>query len=266
MEQGELVTQKASERRRPLERRASKANRSSSTMRKEAAISFISADFIPMLRECGAGRVLLTGPVPDLLELVADNVAVDGLVPLAGPFECDYVVGSMSVPWRCGATLEGVKRQALLPAQRRRRFRYAACSMSAWCWRGNAAYAKDVDRSMPLSALCPLFEIPDVAFYSLQVGEAAKEITTLGFDGFIGDLAPFAKSWRATAKLIKRLDASLQSIPRLRISPARSACRCSFWSPMPATGAGIATASARAGTTAPMSSGSTGMATGLSSW
>ena len=58
------------------------------------------------------------------------------------------------------------------------------------------------------SAPCrPLFEIPDVAFYSLQVGEGAKEITTLGFDGFIGDLAPFAKNWRATAKLIKRLDA-----------------------------------------------------------
>ena len=186
--------------------KASKANRSSS-IHEEGSGDFIHfCRFIPMLRECGASSVMLTGPVPDLLELVADNIAVDGLVPLAGPFECDYVVGSMSVPWRCGATLEGVSGKPYFKAEPAT-FPLRGLLNIGLVWRGNAAYARDVDRSMPLGALCPLFEIPDVAFYSLQVGDGAKEITTLGFDGFIGDLAPFAKNWRATAKLIKRLDA-----------------------------------------------------------
>ena len=162
--------------------------------------------FIPILRDHGVRSIHLTGPVPDLLDLVADNVAVDGIVPLAGPFACDYVVGSMSVPWRCGATLEAVSGKPYFKADAAT-FPLRGLLNVGLVWRGNAAYAKDVDRSMPLGALSPLFEIPDIAFYSLQVGEGAKEITTLGFDGFIGDLAPFAKNWRATAKLIKRLDA-----------------------------------------------------------
>jgi hypothetical protein len=162
--------------------------------------------FIPMLRERGATRIQLTGPVPDLLDLVADNVAVDGVVPMAGPYECDYVVGSMSVPWRCGATLERVSGKPYFQAQAAT-FPLRGMLNVGLVWRGNAAYAKDVDRSLPLSAFCPLLEIPDVAFYSLQMGAGAKEVTELGLDGFIADLAPFVKNWRATARLIRRLDA-----------------------------------------------------------
>jgi tetratricopeptide (TPR) repeat protein len=54
--------------------------------------------FIPKLREKGVAKILLCGPIPDLLDIVCDNMAIDGVVPLSGPFECDYVIGSMSLP------------------------------------------------------------------------------------------------------------------------------------------------------------------------
>src|SRR5207302_1431703 len=76
-----------------------------------------------------------------------------------------------------------------------------------FAWRGSPIYGRDVHRSLALSALCPPFDLNDVAVYSLQVGPASAEFGRLGFDGFVADLAPFAKNWRATAGLLKRLDA-----------------------------------------------------------
>jgi hypothetical protein len=75
--------------------------------------------YIPKLRDLGAARIFLCGPAPELLDLVADNVAVDGIVPLSGPFECDYVVGSMSVPWRVGIDYASVSgKPYFMPSQR----------------------------------------------------------------------------------------------------------------------------------------------------
>ena len=56
--------------------------------------------YIPLLKHVyGARRVFICGPVAGVLDLVSDNIAVDGVVPLSGPFDSDYVVGSMSLPW-----------------------------------------------------------------------------------------------------------------------------------------------------------------------
>jgi hypothetical protein len=51
-----------------------------------------------------------------------------------------------------------------------------------------------------------LFDLPGVAFYSLQCGPASLEVTNLGLDGFVGNLEPLAKTWRDTARLIQALD------------------------------------------------------------
>ena len=162
--------------------------------------------FIPHLRDRGAARILLTGPVPELLELVGDNISIDGIVPLDGPFVSDYVVGSMSVPWRVGidyATVSGAAYFKAKPAAFPRRGPVNV----GLVWRGSAAYGQDMHRSMDFRDLCPLFEVPNVAFYSLQVGPAANEVTQLGFDGFVADLGQFIRSWRKTAGIIAGLDA-----------------------------------------------------------
>jgi tetratricopeptide (TPR) repeat protein len=173
----------------------------------EGAGDFIQfCRFIPRLREAGVAKILLTGPAPDLLELISDQFAVDGIAPLSGPFECDFVVGSMSLPWRLGIDMKDVDGKPYMAAEPATFPRRGLLNVGL-IWRGNPAYGMDVHRSMAFSALCPLFDLNDVAFYSLQVGPASAEFGKLGFDGFVADLAPFAKSWRATARLLKRLDA-----------------------------------------------------------
>ena len=161
--------------------------------------------FIPRLRDTGVAKILLTGPLPDLLEMVSDQIVVDGIVPLSGPFECDYVTGSMSFPWRLGVDYGDVSGKPYMNAEPAGFPRRAPLNVGL-VWRGNPAYGMDVHRSMPFSELCPLFDLNGAAFYSLQLGSASAEVGRLGFDGFVADLAPFARSWRSTARLIKRLD------------------------------------------------------------
>jgi hypothetical protein len=161
--------------------------------------------FIPKLREYGASKVLLCGPVSNLLDLVADNISFDGIVPLSGPFDCDFVVGSMSIPWRCGVELDHVDGKPYFKTEPANIPRRGKLNVGL-VWRGNAAYGNDVHRSMPFETYCPLFDIPGVAFYSLQAGHPSLEVTGLGYDGFVANLEPLAQTWRDTARLIQALD------------------------------------------------------------
>lgn len=161
--------------------------------------------FIPKLKALGAKSVHICGPVPNLLDLVADNIAVDGIVPLAGPFDCDFVIGSMSLPWRCGVELDQVGGQAYFKAEPAKIPLRGKLNVGL-VWRGNPAYGMDVHRSMAFTEFCPLFDVPHVAFYSLQAGPPGLEVTNLGLDGFVANLEPFASTWRDTARLIQALD------------------------------------------------------------
>lgn len=161
--------------------------------------------YIPKLREFGAARVLLCGPVQNLLELVSDNIAVDGIVPLEGPFECDFVIGSMSLPWRVGCEIHGVEGRRYFSADPASIPRRGELNVGL-VWRGNPAYGVDAHRSMSFDNYCPLFDLPGVAFYSLQAGSPSLEVTNLGLDGFVANLEPLASTWRDTARLIQALD------------------------------------------------------------
>jgi tetratricopeptide (TPR) repeat protein len=161
--------------------------------------------FIPKLYGLGAATVRLTGPMPDLLDLVSDNIAVHGIVPLEGPFECDYVIGSMSLPWRVGIEYPDITGESYFSAVRGNIPSRGDLNVGL-VWRGNPVYVRDHFRSLPFSSYVPLFDLSGAAFYSLQVGPASTEITNLGFDGFVADLQPFLKTWRQTARAIEALD------------------------------------------------------------
>lgn len=161
--------------------------------------------FIPKLREKGVARIFLAGPINDIIDLVSDNIEVDGIVPLAGPFACDFVLGSMSLPWRCGVDLDQVNGRQYFRADKAK-FPLRGKLNVGLVWRGNPQYGTDEQRSFDFSTYCPLFDIPGVAFYSLQKGAPSIEVTNLGYDGFVANLEPYAKSWRETAKLIQALD------------------------------------------------------------
>jgi tetratricopeptide (TPR) repeat protein len=66
-------------------------------------------------------------------------------------------------------------------------------------WAGSPAHRRDRDRSLALSALAPLADIPDVAFYSLQKGHAAPQAANppagmrlFDIGGTLGDFADTA--------------------------------------------------------------------------
>lgn len=163
--------------------------------------------FIPLLRRFSPAKMLLTGPQPELLELVAENIEVDGILPLHGDWnpKPDYVLGSMSLPWRVGVELSDVSGAAYFDAEPAKIPSRGEIDVGL-VWRGNPAYSRDHIRSMPFEKFAPLFDMPQCAFYSLQAGPGAMEITNLGFDGFVADLQPFMRTWRDTARCIMALD------------------------------------------------------------
>lgn len=67
-------------------------------------------------------------------------------------------------------------------------------------WAGLATHQRDQQRSLPVSAYLPLMCAPDVRFYSLQVGAAAK------LPPGLLDLAPQLTDFAATAAVLSELD------------------------------------------------------------
>ena len=158
--------------------------------------------FIPQIK---AGRVLWSGP-KELTGLIAGQILVDGIVPECGPFEADYYASPMSAcavlkigyPDICGApymTAEPFK----LPKRSKLKV--------GLVWRGSQSHARDQDRSIVLEDYAPLFELPGIAFYSLQVGPSADDIHHAGLTGFVADLTPKIKDWSDTASAIAAMDA-----------------------------------------------------------
>jgi tetratricopeptide (TPR) repeat protein len=159
--------------------------------------------YIPRLRDLGAARILLTGPATGLLDLVSRNIAIDGVIELGGPYDCDYVIGSMSIPWRVGIDYSSVSGKPYFSIEAADIPRRATLQVGL-VWRGNPDYGMDIHRSMDFTELCPLFDMSGVAFYSLQ--KDAVDITGFGFDGFIANLDGLMTTWTDTAQLIQALD------------------------------------------------------------
>src|SRR6185369_6297940 len=68
----------------------------------------------------------------------------------------------------------------------------------------NPDYGMDAHRSMAFSELCPLFDLPGVAFNSLQKGSV--DVTMLGLDGFVANMDPFMSTWSDTARVVQAMD------------------------------------------------------------
>jgi len=71
-------------------------------------------------------------------------------------------------------------------------------------WAGNKANANDRNRSMPLAALAPLFDVPGIAWYSLQLG-ADDEIARTPAASSMAPL-PADTPLDGTAAIISELD------------------------------------------------------------
>jgi uncharacterized protein (TIGR03032 family) len=73
-------------------------------------------------------------------------------------------------------------------------------------WAGSPTHANDPHRSCTLEDFAPVLQIPNVTFYSLQVGDRAKDIDLLSKNIDLVDLSPFIKDYGDTAVAIAHLD------------------------------------------------------------
>jgi uncharacterized protein (TIGR03032 family) len=73
-------------------------------------------------------------------------------------------------------------------------------------WAGSSIHANDRNRSCTVQDFLPLLQVPNVTFYSLQVGDRASEISQLPPEIQIHDLSDRLKDYGATAAAIDQLD------------------------------------------------------------
>jgi len=73
-------------------------------------------------------------------------------------------------------------------------------------WAGNPDNYTDRERSVPLSALAPLLDVPGVQFHSLQFGAAGDDIAAAGLAGRIADRRSEMADFAATAELTAGMD------------------------------------------------------------
>lgn len=160
--------------------------------------------FAGLLRE-RCRSLVFSGP-ESLAPLIAEQFdCFDDVINEAGPFKADFVTSPMASTALMGIEYKDVSGLAYmsvdpLPLPNRGKLKIGIS------WKGSPSYANDGLRSAELKDLCPLFDLPGAAFYSLQVKPEPTEISQLGLDGFIADLGSTLGDWRDTAAAIAAMD------------------------------------------------------------
>ena len=120
--------------------------------------------------------------------------------------ETDYCVATMSLPRGFGTEMETIPRAPYLKVPG---MQYPIPTRNVplrvgLCWAGSADHQHDSLRSIPLAAFSPLFNLPDVVFYSLQVGPGEMDLIGAGFPIVNLDARPV--DYFDTATILTELD------------------------------------------------------------
>ncbi len=171
--------------------------------------------YAALLKARGAQRVGIVCH-PGLVRLFARLPALDSVYSCDADLSAenwDYWLPLLSLPYRCGTTLDSIPASLpYLAASPEDKVRWAGRLPSAHCrvglvWKGNPLYENDRDRSVPaLELFAPLGRIPGVQWISLQkgAGEAEAQNPPAGWSlvSLGGDLLDFAD----TAAVLAHLD------------------------------------------------------------
>jgi Flp pilus assembly protein TadD len=148
--------------------------------------------------------------VQDALKNIA--AAANGVAGAFGPSDplpkVDAQAPLLSLPQRLPLvdpknSWRGPYLKALEPMDLPRRAGHRAIGIA---WAGNPLHPNDALRSAPLRDLVPLFEIPGIDWFSLQIGAPAVQISECGFGKRVHDLSPRLKDFTDTAAAMAALD------------------------------------------------------------
>lgn len=169
---------------------------------------FQFARYLPLVAERCAGVVVLCRP-PQIPVFSRMPGVVSCVVDTAEVGEHAAYQWLASLPGVFGTTLDTVPAAtpylSVDPARRLawRRNLPTAGARVGLCWRGNAANSFDWRRSIPLSLLAPLGQIPGLTLFSLQVPMSDPDgIAAMG----MADLGPNLTDFGETAAVIANLD------------------------------------------------------------
>jgi hypothetical protein len=162
------------------------------------------ARYVPLLAAHGARIVLEC--LPELKSLFATLPGVEQVILKGEPAPpVDLSVPLLSLARVFGTSLATIPAQVpYLGAQTASLPRRPGTLLNVGLvWAGKPTPR---DRSWPLPLLATLTEDPRIAFFSLQTGPRAQELSAHGFDRLVVDLAPYLKDFAATAAAMNALD------------------------------------------------------------
>jgi tetratricopeptide (TPR) repeat protein len=169
--------------------------------------------YVPLVAARG-GRVLLGTP-PELARLLEGLPGLAGLIPAGAPIPPhDLHCPLLSLPRAFGTTLDSIpapvpylRADPAAAARWGERLAAAPGLRAGLVWGGNPRHPDDRNRSVPLAALAPLWEVPGVSWFSLQLGARAAELQAAGrLPCPVTDLAPALHDLAETAAALTALD------------------------------------------------------------
>ncbi|TWB38639.1 tetratricopeptide repeat protein [Nitrospirillum pindoramense] len=185
------------------------------------------ARYLPAVAAMG-GRVLLETP-PELVGLMQDLVE-PGRLELAPtdqplpPFDLQCPIMSLPGLFQAGVTPIPSKVPYLhaddsLRVRWRDRLAQATARSSplrgalkvALVWAGNPNFTGDRWRSPRLPAFAPVLQVPGAHFFSLQMGDGRRDLTTTPLPDAFTDLAPDIQDFADTAAILMEVDLLISS-------------------------------------------------------
>lgn len=142
-----------------------------------------------------------------LLRLLRTMGSIETVTELSQPIpKCDYQISMMELPRLCGTTRANIPgAEGYLDALDIQFSRPDNLSVGL-VWKGNPSHERDMLRSIELERLSPLFDLDNVSFYSLQVGESEAQISEYGLQERIKSLSDNLTDFADTAAVISKLD------------------------------------------------------------
>lgn len=163
------------------------------------------------------GGTVIVSAKKSALDILASTPGVDAVVKhteeslTATHF--DLSIPLMSLPHILGTTLRTIPCPTayLFPSPERclkwqSHFRKIRNLRVGLVWAGNPNHSHGLNRTCTLQALLPLLEIPHTRFFSLQVGEASKELLELPVKIRPKDFSSEIEDFTDTASIIHHLD------------------------------------------------------------
>lgn len=123
------------------------------------------------------------------------------LMSLPHIFKTDLPTIPSPTPYLAAPTAGRSSLQALLQEQRQPHQRQVGI-----VWAGSTTHANDKNRSATVEDFMPILQVPNIRFYSLQVGDRANDIALLSPDLPVQDLSARLGNYGDTAAVIEQLD------------------------------------------------------------